>query len=214
MATAATAAKIDKSGRNWHPLTPMASRADKRDRTSIVLGVTGSIAAYKAAEIVRLMTGKGWDVSVLMTRGAEEFITPLTLQTLSRNPVGLGLFDEKDGWHPEHISFAEKADVMLVAPCTANMLAKMAHGLADDLLSGTLLATRAPVIVAPAMNDGMWDNAATRANVAILRERGVMFADVGVGELACGRVGTGRMAEPADIVAQVAGVLAERKGKR
>lgn len=173
----------------------------------VVLGVSGSIAAYKAAELVRLMKRKDWDVSVVMTAGAAEFITPLTFQTLSRNAVGTGLFEEKDGWHPEHISFADRADVVLVAPCTANVLAKMAHGLADDLLSCTLLATRAPVVVAPAMNDAMWDHPATRANVALLKSRGVTFVEVGSGDLACGREGAGRLADPVEIVKQVEQVL-------
>jgi phosphopantothenoylcysteine synthetase/decarboxylase len=161
----------------------------------IVLGVTGSIAAYKAAELVRLMMRKGWDVSVVMTSGAMEFVTPLTFQTLSRNTVGTGLFDEKEGWHPEHISYADRADLLVIAPCTANVIAKLAQGLADDLLTCTALATRAPVLVAPAMNDGMWCHPATRANVELLQSRGVSFVDVGVGELACEREGAGRLAE-------------------
>ena len=176
-------------------------------RSHIVLGVTGSIAAYKAAELVRLMQQRKWDVSVVMTACATEFIAPLTFQTLSRNAVGTGLFDEKDGWHPEHISYADRADVMLIAPCTANVMAKMAHGLADDLLTCTVLATRAPVIVAPAMNDAMWENPATQANVALLRSRGVVFVDVGRGALACGREGQGRLADLNSIIESVGSVL-------
>jgi phosphopantothenoylcysteine synthetase/decarboxylase len=169
----------------------------------VVLGVTGSIAAYKAAELVRLMRRVGWDVSVIMTPCAAEFVSPLTFQTLSRNAVGTGLFDEKDGWHPEHISYADRADVVLIAPCTANVMAKMAHGLADDLLTCTVLATRAPVLVAPAMNEGMWDHPATRANVALLQSRGVVIIDVGVGDLACGVEGHGRLADLDTIVKHV-----------
>jgi phosphopantothenoylcysteine synthetase/decarboxylase len=175
----------------------------------IVLGVTGSIATYKAAELVRLMMRHGWDVSVIMTRAAEEFVTPLTFQTLSRQPVGTGLFEEKDGWHPEHISYADRADVLVIAPCTANVIAKLAAGQADDLLSCTALATRAPLVIAPAMNDNMWAHPATRANVAVLKSRGVSFVEVGSGELACGREGEGRLAELDVILKTVETALAQ-----
>ena len=180
----------------------------------IVLGVTGSIAAYKAAELVRLITKRGWAVSVVMTRCAAEFVTPLTFQTLSRNAVGTGLFDEKDGWHPEHIAYADRADVLAIAPCTANVLAKLAHGLADDLLSCTALATRAPVVVAPAMNVKMWEHLATQANVDLLRARAVAFVGPAAGDLACGYEGSGRMVEPDAILraveAALAGVVREK----
>ena len=172
-----------------------------------MLGVTGSIAAYKAAELVRMIQREGWDVSVVMTSCASEFVSPLTFQTLSRNAVGTGLFDEKDGWHPEHISYADRADVVLIAPCTANVMAKVAHGLADDLLTCTVLATRAPVVIAPAMNDAMWENAATRANMALLRSRGVTMVDVGTGDLACGREGQGRLADLDKIIESVRVIL-------
>ena len=180
----------------------------------IVLGVTGSIAAYKAAELVRLMQKRGWGVSVVMTRAATEFVAPLTFQTLSREPVGVGLFDEKEGWHPEHLSFAERADVLVIAPCTANVIAKIAHGLADDLLSCTALATRAPLVIAPAMNDGMWNNAATKANIQLLRSRGVCLVDVGTGDLACGREGKGRLAGADVIMQAIEGALKSGHGKR
>jgi phosphopantothenoylcysteine synthetase/decarboxylase len=173
----------------------------------IVLGVTGSIAAYKAAELVRLFQREGWDVSVVMTRCAAEFVTPLTFQILSRHAVGTGLFDEKEGWRPEHISYADRADVLVIAPCTANVLAKLAHGLADDLLTCTALATRAPVVIAPAMNDAMWAHPATRANVDVLKARGVTFVDVAAGALACGREGQGRLAELPALVAAVRRVV-------
>ncbi len=181
----------------------------------IVLGVTGSIAAYKAAELVRLIVKRGWAVSVVMTRAATEFVTPLTFQTLSRQAVGTGLFDEKDGWHPEHISYAERADVMVIAPCTANVMAKVAHGLADDLLSCTALATRAPLVIAPAMNVNMWEHAATQANVELLKKRGVTFAGPADGDLACGYEGRGRMLEPEGIlrvVETVVSAIASEKG--
>ena len=167
---------------------------------NVVLGVTGSIAAYKACELVRLLVKRGDDVHVVMTEHARAFVTPLTFQTLSRNPVECNLFEDPQDWKPEHISLAAAADLVVVAPATANILAKMAHGIADDLLSSTLLATKAPVVVAPAMNDGMWTNPATQANVAALISRGVRVVQPGMGELACGTSGTGRMAEPSEIL--------------
>ena len=170
----------------------------------ITLGVTGSIAAYKACELVRLFVKAGDDVRVVMTAAAREFVTPLTFQTLSRNQVGTDQFAPPDEWRPEHIAFAD-ADAVVVAPATANVIAKMAHGIADDLLAATLLATRAPVFVAPAMNDGMWENPATQANIATLRARGVTVVEPASGELACGTDGKGRMAEPADIFAAING---------
>ena len=173
----------------------------------ILLGVTGSIAAYKAAELVRLFAKDGDDVRVVMTPAATRFVAPLTFQTLSRNPVFVDQFAPPAEWRPEHVALAD-CDLALVAPATANTLAKMRHGLADNLLCATLLATRAPVLVAPAMNDGMWTNAATRENVAALRARGVAVVGPGDGELACGASGAGRMAEPAAVFAAAKGLLA------
>ena len=166
----------------------------------VVVGVTGSIAAYKACELVRLLVKRGDEVHVVMTEHARAFVTPLTFQTLSRNPVECNLFEDPQDWKPEHISLAAAADLVVVAPATANILAKMAHGIADDLLSSTLLATKAPVVVAPAMNDGMWTNPATQVNVSALVARGVRVVQPGTGELACGTSGTGRMAEPPEIL--------------
>ena len=163
---------------------------------TIVLGVTGSIAAYKACELVRLFVKNGDDVHVIMTAHAREFVTPLTFRTLSRNPVENAMFADPLEWKPGHISLADAADVLVVAPATANIIAKMANGIADDLLSGVALATKAPIVVAPAMNTGMWENAATQANIETLKKRGVRFVEVGDGELACGTSGPGRMAEP------------------
>ena len=171
----------------------------KKDRRTVVVGVTGSIAAYKACELVRLFVKNGDDVHVVMTDHAKAFVTPLTFQTLSRNPVQSALFDRPDDWRPGHISLAEAADLVVVAPATANTIAKMAHGIADNLLLSTVLATRAPVAVAPAMNDGMWENAATRENVAALAARGVRVIAPAEGELACGSSGKGRMASPESI---------------
>ena len=166
----------------------------------IVLGVTGSIAAYKAAELVRLLRGKGWDVFVIMTRAATEFVGELTFRTLSRNPVAVDMFAETDAWQPEHISLADRADVLAIAPCTANVIAKLAHGIADDPLTCTALACRAPILLAPAMNGKMWEHAATRENVATLKRRGACIVDVERGDLACGYEGRGRMADPQKIL--------------
>ncbi len=168
----------------------------------VVLGVTGSIAAYKACELVRLLVKDGCDVRVVMTAAAREFVTPLTFQTLSRNPVGIDQFALPERWQPEHIALAQ-ADADVVAPATANVIAKMACGIADDLLTSTVLATRAPVIVAPAMNSGMWENRVTQENLGRLRSRGVIVVPPADGELACGASGRGRMADVSGILAAV-----------
>ena len=170
---------------------------------TIVLGVTGSIAAYKACELVRLFVKNGDDVHVIMTDHAKEFVTPLTFRTLSRNPVENAMFADPLDWKPGHISLAEAADVLVIAPATANIIAKMAHGIADDLLSSVALATKAPIVVAPAMNAGMWENAATQANIALLKSRGMRFVEPGGGELACGTSGPGRLAEPIAIFSAI-----------
>ena len=170
---------------------------------NLVLGVTGSIAAYKAAELVRLMQKEGWDVRVAMTAAATKFVTPLTFQTLSRNKVVTDMFEPVADWKPEHIDLATWADAFVVAPCTANVLAKIANGIADDLLTATALATKAPILLAPAMNSGMWENPATQANVATVTARGIGMVQADVGELACGTTGPGRMAEPAAIFAAI-----------
>jgi len=170
------------------------------DGARVLLCVTGSIAAYKACELVRMFKKAGCGVRVAMTRSACEFVTPLTFATLSRNPVGVEMFDAARDWRPDHIALAD-ADVAVVAPCTANVLAKLACGIADDLVTSTLLATSAPIVAAPAMNCGMWDNAATAANVAALRGRGVAIVPPADGELACGTSGRGRLAALEDIFA-------------
>lgn len=162
----------------------------------ILLCVTGSIAVYKAAELVRLFVKSGDEVRVAMTPAACEFVRPLTFQTLSQNQVYVEQFAAPEQWRPEHISLATWADVVLVAPATANTIAKMRCGIADNLVTSTLLATRAPIVVAPAMNDGMWENASTAENIAELKKRGVRIVGPCDGELACGTSGRGRMAEP------------------
>lgn len=167
----------------------------------VLLCVTGSIAAYKSAELVRLFIKAGDEVRVVMTPAACEFVAPLTFQTLSRNPVGIEQFEPPADWKPEHIAFADGADVVLVAPATANTIAKMRMGIADNLLTATLLATKAPVLVAPAMNTGMWEAAATQENIAVLKSRGVAFVGPADAELACGVTGKGCMSGPAEIFA-------------
>ncbi len=158
-----------------------------------MLGVTGSIAAYKAADLASRLVKRGHAVHVVMTRDAQEFITPLTLQVLSRQPVTADLYDEKQSWHPGHIDLADRADLLVVAPATANAVAKFAHGIADDALGAIHLATPAPVLIAPAMNGKMWEHPATRANVEILKSRGVSFIGPEAGLLACGYEGLGRL---------------------
>jgi phosphopantothenoylcysteine decarboxylase/phosphopantothenate--cysteine ligase len=165
----------------------------------ILLGVTGSIAAYKAAELVRLFVKNGDTVNVIMTPAACEFVKPLTFQTLSRNPVCVEQFAPIVSWKPEHISLAESADLVLVAPASANTIAKMRYGLADNLLTATVLATRAPVVIAPAMNTGMWESPVTQENIAALKARGVTVVEPADGELACGVKGKGRMMDPEQI---------------
>ena len=160
----------------------------------ILLGVTGSIAAYRSAELVRQMIKREWDVHVLMTEGATKFITPLTFHTLSQNPVGVTMWDSDTDWKPEHIARVERVDVFVIAPCTANVIAKIAHGISDDLLTCSVLVSTSPLVIAPAMNVHMWENDATQANVDTLRARGIRVVDVESGDLACGYEGQGRLA--------------------
>ncbi len=173
----------------------------------IVLGVTGGIAAYKAPELVRLFVKAGATVRCLMTRAAAEFVTARTLETVSGHRVLQSVFDDSPAAGIDHIHLADETDLFVVAPCTAHTLARLALGLADDLVSTVALATRAPILVAPAMNVNMWEHAATQAHAAALRARGVHFVGPAAGELACGWVGAGRLSEPAEIVAAAAGVL-------
>ena len=173
---------------------------------TILLGITGGIAAYKSCNIVRLLQKRGARVKVVMSVHATEFVGPLTFRALTNEPVAVGLFDDpSDPIH--HISLAQEPDLVVVAPATANIIAKMANGIADDLISTTLLATPRPVVIAPAMNNGMWKAAATQANMATLRDRGVHVVGPGSGYLACGDVDTGRMSEPEDIVEAICEVL-------
>ena len=170
---------------------------------NIIVGVTGGIAAYKAAELVRLLVKQGHEVRCIMTAAARQFITPLTLQTLSGNPVYTDLFamPENPEWQVEHIGLARWAQCVLIAPATADFIGKVAHGLADDLLSTCVMAASAPVYFAPAMNDQMYANPLVQRNIALLREAGYGFVDPVDGQLACGTSGTGKMASPQQIAA-------------
>jgi phosphopantothenoylcysteine decarboxylase len=169
---------------------------------NIILGVTASIAAYRAADIASRLTKQNHSVHVVMTAGATQFITPLTLQTLSRHPVTTNIFDEKLSWNPGHIELADNADLILIAPATADILARLAHGFADDALTSIVLASEAPLLLAPAMNGKMWLHPATVANVELLRQRGADFIGPEKGMLACGYEGIGRLWPVDEIVAK------------
>ncbi len=170
---------------------------------TIILGVTGSIAAYKAADLTSQLNKLDANVFVVMTRESTEFIGSLTFQTLSRNPVASDIWDEGKGWQPGHIELADKADLLLVAPATANVIACFAHGLAPDLLTSIYLATPAPVMIAPAMNGKMLAHPATKNNISILKNRGNQFIDPDEGMLACGYEGFGKLAAVDQIVSGV-----------
>ncbi len=172
----------------------------------IVIGVAGGIAAYKAVDVVRRLANRGFPVKVIMTENAARLVGPATFRAVSGNPVSLSLWSEGGSPVP-HVSLAREADLVIVAPATANILAKMAHGIADDILSTTLLATTAPVLVAPAMNDRMFRHPATQSNIRELRRRGVRVTGPASGSLACGEEGEGRMAEPEEIVEEALHIL-------
>jgi phosphopantothenoylcysteine decarboxylase len=177
----------------------------------VVLGVTGSIAAYKSAELTSLLAKQGHEVFVVMTQDATEFITPLTLQTLSKNPVMTSFYDEKENWRPGHIQLADRANLLLIAPATAHVIAELAHGLAGHPLAAIALATRAPILLAPAMNGKMWENRATQENVEILKSRGVEFIGPEEGMLACGYEGIGRLWKVDDIAFRAELMLARQE---
>ena len=175
---------------------------NRKPGRNVVLGVTGSIAAHRAADIASLLVKQGCEVRVVMTADAQRFITPLPFKTLSRHPVVTDLYDEEEGWVPAHIRLADEVDLLLIAPATAHTLAKLANGLADDALTCIALALnpRARILIAPAMNGKMWLHAATQRNVATLRERGAEFIGPETGLLSCGYEGIGRL-WPVDQVA-------------
>jgi len=180
-------------------------------RRAVLLGVSGSIAAYKAAELASKLSQDGVEVLTVMTRAATEFVSPMTFQTLTGQPVGIDMFAERKGSRVEHIALARRAAVVVIAPATADLLGKLAQGVADDLLTTTVLATTAPVVVAPAMNAAMWANPVVQANLAILAGRGIEIIQPGVGALACGETGPGRMADLDSILAAIRKHLAASK---
>jgi len=176
-------------------------------KKNILLGVTASIAIYKACDIVRRLKDEGFAVTVVMTPEAEEFIKPMLFEGLSGNKVYRGLFAEPDVWEIEHVALAEKADLVLIAPATANIIGKVACGICDDLLTCVCLATQAPILIAPAMNENMYKNRITQDNIKKLKSLGFKFVEPTKGRLACGRVGLGCLAEVETIVKEVKKIL-------
>lgn len=178
---------------------------------TIVLGVTGGIAAYKACELTRRLAEAGVEVHVMMTRAAREFVTPLTFQTLSGHPVHTDLFSLTQEQEIGHISIADRADLIVIAPATADLLAKVAHGICDDLLTTVICATQAPVLFAPSMNVHMWENPITQENVEKLRKHGYLLLEPDAGYLACGYTGKGRLPEPEAMIREIEKALKVKK---
>ncbi|MBQ7785717.1 MAG: bifunctional phosphopantothenoylcysteine decarboxylase/phosphopantothenate--cysteine ligase CoaBC [Clostridia bacterium] len=176
---------------------------NSQKKKCVVLGVTGGIAVYKACEVLRLLQKQGIDVYVVMTKNACRFVSPLTFETLSGHPVAVDTFERPATWEVEHIALAKRADLFLIVPATANIIGKMACGIADDMLSTTVMATRAPVMIAPAMNTGMWDNPAVQENLKTLERRGVHIVAPATGYLACGDTGAGKL-EDVNVIAEKA----------
>ncbi len=181
------------------------------DGKTVLLGVTGGIAAYKAVDLASRLVKAGASVNVIMTRNATRLVSSLTFQTISRNPVTVEMFAEAADWRPEHISLADEADILVIAPATANIMGKIAHGVADDMLSTTALAVRCPVLIAPAMNCHMYDNPIFQRNMDILREYGFTFVEPEYGALACGYEGKGRLADTEEIVRNIQCLLSKSK---
>jgi len=190
--------------------------SDFGEKRNILLGITGSIAAYKGAELARIFISRGYSVRVVMTESAQEFISPLTFQSLTGNPVVTGFWERGEGANIEHIQLADWASALVVAPATADLVAKMTSGIADSPLLAILLATRAPIVICPAMNVNMWEHPATVENVEILKSRGIHFVGPEEGSLACGWVAAGRLADPWDIFHSTRRVLSKTDfaGKR
>jgi phosphopantothenoylcysteine synthetase/decarboxylase len=180
----------------------------------IVLGVTGSIAAFRAADLASAMVQEGWEVHAILTADGARFITPLTLAALTHRPVHTSLWEEGDGGRMTHLDLAGAADVVVVAPASADCMARAAHGMAGDVLGAVLLATRAPLFFAPAMNPHMWQHPATRENIKTLQNRGAHFIGPAEGRLACGAEGPGRMAPVKEIVEIIRGAIQKTKSRR
>lgn len=177
----------------------------------VMVGVTGGISAYKVVDVVSRLKKQGADVHVIMTDSAARFVTPLTFREISGNPVHTNMWEEPKLWNVEHIALATRAELFVVVPATANIIAKIANGIADDLLSTTLLATKAPVLVVPAMNTNMYLNPAHQKNLSVLLDRGVVVMEPASGLMACGTEGVGRLPEPADIVSKIGAVFAQAR---
>jgi len=181
------------------------------DKKNILIGVTGGIAAYKVVEVASLLKKSGANVKIMMTKHATEFVSPRTFQEITNNAVSVEMFGDAANFHVAHIGLANFADLILIAPATANFLAKMAHGIADDLLTTTILAFDGKILVAPSMNTKMFENPATQANLSVLKARGVQILEPNAGILACGTVGKGRLPEPTEICAQIEKFFAQDK---
>ncbi len=179
---------------------------EKTDKKTIVMGITGSVAACKCAELCSRFTKEGYDVNVIMTASAQKLVCPRTFLTLSQNPVMTDLWEIPD-WRPGHIDLSERADLLLIAPATANIIAKIACGIADDALSTYVLSHQGPIVIAPAMNPKMWSNVAVQENVDKLKKRGITFVGPGTGPVACGPPGTGRLEDIDKIYSEVISLL-------
>ncbi|PHV72286.1 bifunctional phosphopantothenoylcysteine decarboxylase/phosphopantothenate--cysteine ligase CoaBC [Sporanaerobium hydrogeniformans] len=180
-------------------------------KKTIVVGITGGIAAYKALDVVSGLRKKGFNVIVIMTKNACEFVRPLTFQSISQNYVVVDTFENPKSWDVEHIALAKKADLFLVVPATANIIGKVAHGIADDMLSTTIMATKAPVVFSPAMNTNMFENPIVQDNIAALQKRGYLFIEPATGYLACGDTGKGKLPAPEVIVAYVEAFMNQKQ---
>ena len=174
---------------------------------SVVVGVCGGIAAYKVVEVVSRLKKMGAEVDVIMTANAQKFVAPLTFRSLSHRPVVTDMFSDPEYWDIKHVSLAQKADLFIVAPATANIIGKLAAGIADDMLSTTLVATKAPVLIVPAMNHDMYSNAVVQRNIETLKELGYIFMEPDTGRMAEGSSGKGRLPEPSAIVEKAVSIL-------
>ena len=172
-------------------------------KKTVVIGVSGGIACYKAVEVVNQLRKDGYNVKVIMTKAAQQFVTPLTFQTLSRNAVVTEMFDPVEKWDTKHVSLAKAADLLVIVPATANIIGKIANGIADDMLSTTVMATKNPVLIFPAMNTAMYENSIVQENIQKLKKHGYHLFGTASGELACGDIGTGKLLDWQQIVAEI-----------
>jgi phosphopantothenoylcysteine decarboxylase/phosphopantothenate--cysteine ligase len=170
---------------------------------TVVIGVSGGIACYKAVEVVNQLRKDGYNVKVIMTKAAQQFVTPLTFQTMSRNVVVTEMFDPVAKWDTEHVSLAKAADLFVIVPATANIIGKIANGIADDMLSTTIMATKSPVLIFPAMNTAMYENSILQENIQKLKKHGYHLFGTASGELACGDIGTGKLLDWQQIVVEI-----------